>query len=288
MFIEAGVSIAALRVPLNPPTLLPIDYEISSRFLRGSVILQPELAGSIKTTNQGMNTESPSLSNLLDSQTRRPGYARRSSIPIKPMQCEYHMSMRFFLAMLLAIILTQRLDAQTSTDELATTLDKILQRLDAIELRIRQFEDRDDKQPTTDSVVGRILLPDIAVESLASHFDALRVACDDPSLFLGIDKQTNMLLFIASPDACDQTDQSIRKWISDAKNAGLLVSLDGSPAPQRPSVDPYLPTQRQIKIRTDELKRLFPRRYWTLDEPRIERESASPIDLLNDQLREPR
>ncbi len=196
--------------------------------------------------------------------------------------------MRFFLAMLLAIVLTQRLDAQTSTDELATTLDNILQRLDAIELRLRQLEDRDDRKPATDSVVGRILLPDIAAESLAPHFDALRAACDDPTLVLGIDKQRNMLLFVASSDACDQTDQSIRKWISDAKNAKVLVSSNGFPAPQQPIGDPYLPTQRQIKIRTDELNRLFPGRYRTLDEPRIEREFASPIDLLNDQLREPR
>lgn len=197
------------------------------------------------------------------------------------------MSMRFYLAMLLAIVLTQRLGAQTSTDELATKLDKILQRLDAIELRLRLLEDRDVRKPSIDSVVGRILLADIAVESLSPHLDALRAACNDPSLILGIDKETNMLLFIASSDACDQIDKSIRKWINDAKNEKLLVPLNGLPVPQQPIVDPHLPTQREIKLRTDQLKRLMPGRYRTLDEPRIEREFASPLELLNDQLREP-
>lgn len=196
------------------------------------------------------------------------------------------MPIRFLLAMLMAVMLTRPLSAQTSNDHIAETLDKILTRLDAIEVQLAKLDVLDNNKAATTSV-GLVSISGIAVESLVPHFDAIRTACNDPNLILGVDNQTNVLMLVTSPDSIDQTTKSIRQWIEVAKSGQILISLTTVPAQQLPIGLPYLPTQREIKKRTDILKRMFPARYQTLDEPQMEPEFASPTDLLDDRTRQP-
>lgn len=170
--------------------------------------------------------------------------------------------------MLLVIVLSQTVCAQSNSDGLATPIDKIAQQLEAIEKRLQTLEKRLDGLSAMAITRRDLVVPEIAVKSLEPHFDALRAVCNEPGLIITADERTNTLILLASSDAVEHIERAIRLWIRDGKNGDNPIFVGEAQAPVPPMVDPHLPSQREFNRRMENLKHLIPGRYEAIDEPR--------------------
>lgn len=141
-------------------------------------------------------------------------------------------------------------------------------------------------QPALSASVGCVNLRNIAAESLIPHLDTLRAACSESWLILDVDKSVNMLMFVTSPDALQRTTKSIRQWLDDVESGRVPISLVKRPAPKPLPRFSYMPTQQEVKRRTDALRRTFPARYSTLEEPQVAPLNARPIDIIDVETRQ--